>query len=160
MVNQEIKEKIMGIIEKYQREKEKLVMILLEVQKLTDRNYIDMEWAKLIAEELKIPYTKVYDVITFYSMFSIKPRGKYVIEICKSAPCHVNKSKDVVKEFEEILNIKMGETTPDNLFTLQYTSCIGACDVAPAIKIGEKVYGNLNKEKIQQIVMDYRNNSI
>lgn len=156
MLNQEIKQKIIEIIEKYKREKEKLVMILLDVQKLTEFNYIDREWVSVIAEELDIPYTKVYDVLTFYSMFSTKPRGKYIIEICKSAPCHVNKSKEVVAIFEEVLGIKMGETTEDKVFTLQYTSCIGACDISPAVKIGEKVYGNLNKEKIIEIIKEYR----
>jgi NADH:ubiquinone oxidoreductase subunit E len=89
-------------------------------------------------------------------MFELEPRGKYIIEVCNSGPCYVRNYKEVASVLEEILGIKVGETTEDELFTLQYTSCIGACDIAPAMKIGEEVYGNLNREKIEKIIDQYR----
>jgi NADH-quinone oxidoreductase subunit E len=150
------KEHVLEIIKSNGKAKEKLLSILLTIQEASGWNYVDKEWAKLVAAELDIPLTKVYDVLTFYEMFSTKPRGKYVIEICKSAPCHVSKANSVVQMFTEELGIEMGETTLDNLFTLQYTSCVGACDLAPVAKIGEKVYGHLTREKVAQIIKTYR----
>jgi NADH-quinone oxidoreductase subunit E len=93
-------------------------------------------------------------------MLSETPRGKYIIEICKSTPCHVLKGLNIVNIFEQELNIKIGETTPDNLFTLQYTSCVGACDIGPVAKIGDEVYGNLTKDKIVDIIKSYREAAI
>jgi NADH-quinone oxidoreductase subunit E len=150
------KEQVLEIIKSKGKAKEELLTILLAIQKASGWNYVDKAWAKLVAEELHIPLTKVYDVLTFYEMFSTKPRGKYVVEICKSAPCHVSNANSVVQMFTEELGIKMGETTLDNLFTLQYTSCVGACDLAPVAKIGEKVYGHLTREKVAQIIKSYR----
>lgn len=150
------RDQVLGIIKKKGKAQEKLLSILLAIQEASGRNYVDKECAKLVAEELDLPLTKVYDVLTFYAMFSTKPRGKYVIEICKSAPCHVAKAASVVQMFTEELGINMGETTADNLFTLQYTSCVGACDLAPVAKIGEKIYGHLTKEKVAEIIKSYR----
>jgi NADH-quinone oxidoreductase subunit E len=150
------KEQVLEIIQKKGKQKEQILSILLEIQKASGKNYVDRAWARLVADELGLPLTKVYDVLTFYAMYATEPRGKYVIEICKSAPCHVANASAVVEMFEEALGIKMGETTADQLFTLQYTSCIGACDIAPAVKIGEKVYGHLTKEKVAEIINSFR----
>lgn len=150
------KEQVLEIIQSKNREKEQLLSILLEIQNASGRNYVDKEWARLVADELGIPLTKVYDVLTFYAMFSTESRGAYVIEICKSAPCYVLKSQAIAQIFEEELGIKMGETTSDNLFTLMYTPCVGACDIGPVAKVGEKVFGNLTREKIKEIINNYR----
>lgn len=149
-------EQIQKIIEKYSSSKEKLISILLDVQAASIGNYISENAAKTVAEGLGISISKVFDVITFYSMLNLRPRGKYIIEICKSAPCHINKSEKIAAIFENILNIKVGETTPDNIFTLQYTSCIGSCDIGPAVKIDQIVYGNLTEEKIHEIISLYK----
>jgi NADH-quinone oxidoreductase subunit E len=150
------KEQVLKIIKNRKKEKEQLLAILLEIQKASGRNYVDREWARLVADELGLPLTKVYDVLTFYAMFSTEPRGKYVIELCKSAPCHVAGGAAVVSMLERQLGIKMGETTADGLFTLEYTACFGACDQAPAVKIGDKVYGKLTAEKVAEIIDSYR----
>lgn len=155
-MNELRKEQVLKIIKEKGATKENLLTILLTIQEASGRNYVHREWAKWVAEELGLPLSKVYDVLTFYAMFSTKPRGKYVLEICHSAPCHVAKSAAVVQMVTEELGIKMGETTADNLFTLQYTSCVGACDIGPVVKIGEKVYGNLTRDKVAQIIQTYR----
>ena len=147
---------IQKIIDKNNKKEESLIAILLEIQQASGKNYVSEEWADIVAEELNISLSRVYDVLTFYAMFSTKPRGKYVIELCKSAACHVNDSKHVVELFEEALGIKMGETTEDGIFTLQYTACIGACNISPSMKIGEKVFGNLDEQKIEEILHSYR----
>lgn len=150
------KEDVQAIVERNGKNQKSLIAILLEIQEASGKNYVNEECADIVAKELNISISVVYDVLTFYAMFSTKPRGKYVIELCKSATCHVNNSKQVVKLFEEALGIKMGETTEDGLFTLQYTSCIGACDISPAMKIGEKVYGHLDEDRIKDILDSYR----
>lgn len=149
-------EQVLEIINKYGKAKEQLLSILLDIQEASGENYVAEEWAEVVARELELPISKVHDVLTFYAMFSIKPRGKYVIEICKSTPCHVSKADVIVKMFEDELGIKLGESTPDNLFTLLHTSCVGACDIGPVAKIGDEVYGNLSAEKVAEIVKSYR----
>lgn len=144
------------IIEKYNGSKERLIQILLDLQKASGQNYLPEECIIEISKKLDMPVAKVYEVATFYSMFNQSPKGKYIIEVCKSAPCHVRGSKNAAKMFEEALGIKMGETTSDNIFTLQYSNCFGACDISPAVKIGEKVYGNLTEEKIKELINMYR----
>lgn len=154
------KEQVLKIIKSKGKEKEQLLAILLEIQQASGQNYVDKKWARLVADELGLPLTKVYDALTFYAMFSTEPRGKYIIEICQSAPCHVMNKAALVQMFEKQLGIKMGETTPDGLFTLQYSACFGACDLAPAVKIGEKVYGKLTAQKVAEIIANYRGVSV
>ena len=152
----DLKPRIQMIVRSYEGKVENILKILLTVQAESGANYVSEEAAAIVAEELGISKVKVYEVITFYSMLSAKPRGKYIIELCKSTPCHVNHAQEISKTFESLLGIKMGETTSDGLFTLEATSCFGACDVSPAAKIGEKVYGNLDTDKINDIICTYR----
>lgn len=147
---------VSSVIEKYNGSKERLIQVLLDLQKASGQNYLSEDCIKEVSRKLDIPLSKVFEVATFYAMFNAQPKGKYIIEVCKSAPCHVRGSKSVSKMFEDALKIKMGETTPDNLFSLQYSNCFGACDVSPAVKINEKVYGNLTMEKINEIIDMYR----
>lgn len=111
--------------------------------------------ASVIAREMGIPQTDVYSFVTFYAMLSVKPRGKYIIRMCKSAPCHVKGAKEIVRALEDLLHIKMGETTEDNRFTLEYCPCLGICEVSPAIMINEKTYGNLTPDSVRSIVKMY-----
>lgn len=156
MHKQLAKDQVLEIIRVNGNSREHLLSILLEIQKASGNNYIDEAWAQIVAKEVELPLTKVYNVLTFYAMFSTKHRGKYVIEVCKSAPCHVTKSDEIVRMFEKELGIKLSETTSDDLFTLMHTACVGACDIGPVAKIGEQVYGNLTREKIANLVTFYR----
>jgi NADH-quinone oxidoreductase subunit E len=149
-------EQVREIIKNNGSSTERLLSILLEIQNASGYNSVNEAWAQIVAKELKLPLTKVYNVLTFYAMFSTKPRGKYVIEVCKSTPCHVTRSDEIVRMFEEELEINISETTPDNLFTLMHTACVGACDIGPVVKIGEQVYGDLTRKKIANIVAFYR----
>lgn len=147
---------IIRIIEGIGKSKEQLLSILLVIQNASGKNYVEERWAQIVATELNLPLSKVYDVLTFYAMFSTKPRGKYVIEICKSTPCYISKSDVIAKIFENRLGIKVGETTKDHQFTLLYTACMGACDIGPVAKIGEDVYGDLTPDKINNILRKYQ----
>ncbi|MDR1702748.1 MAG: NAD(P)H-dependent oxidoreductase subunit E [Sporomusaceae bacterium] len=152
--------KVIEIINQYEKSKEQLLSILMDIQETAPQNCITQTAAQIVAEELDLPLAKIYDILTFYAMFSTVPRGQYVVEICKSTPCHVTKADAVVKMFEEELGVKLGETTADNKFTLLHTSCVGACDIGPVAKIGEKVYGDLTREKVAEIVKCYKEGSL
>ena len=102
-----------------------------------------------------IAQTHVYGFITFYAMLSVKPHGKYIVRMCKSAPCHVRGAQEIVLALEDQLNIKMGETTEDGRFTLEYCPCLGICDVSPAIMINDKTYGDLTPDSVREIIKRY-----
>ena len=148
--------KLSDIIARHGRSPENLIHILLDYQGSKDSNYISEEEVKLVANELSVTESRVYSIITFYSLFSTKPRGKYIIQVCEDIPCYVNGSVNIVEELEECLRIRMGETTPDGIFTLEHTSCLGCCDMSPAIRIGDEMYGNLTPERISDIISAYR----
>lgn len=149
-------ETVKGVLEKFGTGKENLIQIMLELQQLSGNNYLPQEWVEEVAKALDMPMSKVYGVITFYAMFDTEKRGKNLIEVCKSGPCHVAGAENVMELLEKVLGIKPGQTTADGLFTLEFSSCFGACDIAPAIKIGEEVYGNLTEAKLNEIVNSYK----
>ncbi len=107
---------------------------------------------KELSVSLNIPLSEVYGVATFYSFLSVKPRGKFIIRVCKSLPCHLKNSEKIIKSIEDKLGIAPGETTRDGKFSLELTNCIGACDVAPAMLINDKVHGNLTHAEISRIL--------
>ena len=140
------------IIESYERDPQQLIAILLDIQSASEQNYVDKEWAEIVSRELDIPLSKIYEALTFYSMFSITPRGKYIIELCYSTPCYFLKGRELQDWVEAAAGIKLGETSADRKITLQRTNCVGACDTGPVIKIGDEVFGNLTKEKVSELI--------
>ncbi|NMB00596.1 MAG: NAD(P)H-dependent oxidoreductase subunit E [Firmicutes bacterium] len=132
-----------------------LIPVLHEVQSIAG-NGIPKEVAKTVSEAMGVPLAKIYSVQTFYSFFSKERRGKVLIRLCKTAPCHVKGTKKTLEAFEKALGIKAGETTPDGLFTLETCECIGACDVSPAALIDDTVYGHLTPEKVSELVDQLR----
>jgi NADH-quinone oxidoreductase subunit E len=151
MIEGKVKEIIDSYKETYDSSGEILIPVLHEIQKMYS-NSIPKKVAKDVAEYLNIPDSQISEVITFYSMLSFEKRGKYIIRVCESLPCHVNGGREVVEALKEKLKIDFGETTSDGLFTLESTSCLGICGVAPAMMINEEAYGNLNKEKVFSII--------
>ncbi len=144
------------ILEKYEKKSENLLAILHELQDSKEEHYLSKEDLKAVSEYLNIPLSTVHGVATFYSMYAFKPRGKYIIRVCQSPPCHLMGSTTISKELMKILGIKFGETTKDGLFTLEMSSCLGVCGVAPAIMINNKVYGNLTPERLKAIIEEKR----
>ncbi len=149
---------ISEIVQKHNNDPQQLTSILHDVQEASGQNYVAEPWARQIAELLQTPISHVYEVLTFYSMFSTEPKGKVLIEICNSAPCRFNRSHELLAWCKEELGIGVGEITPDGEFGIAYTSCVGACDVSPSLKIGEDVYGNLNRSKLTQLINSFREN--
>ena len=132
-----------------------LIEILHQAQNLF--GYLPVEVQRYIAEELNIPVHKVYSVVTFYNAFSMKPRGRFVINVCTGTACFVKGAPRVVQILSELLKIELGETTEDKLFTLTAVRCVGACSLAPVFVIGEDTYGRIETRKqLQEVIDKYR----
>lgn len=146
--------KINEICDRYANEKTPLMMILSDIQQ--EFGYIPLEVQRIVSDRTGISVAEIYGVVTFYSFFSLKPNGKYVIGCCLGTACYVKGAQQVVDKFSEILGIKPGETTEDGLFTLDALRCIGACAIAPAIKINGKVYPKVSVSAVQDIINEYK----
>lgn len=135
---------------------EHLLAILLELQRVSPQSFIDDATADLVADEVGLSHTKTRDILTYYAMLETKPCGRYVLEICNSAPCFYSKSEEIACLLQETLGIGMGETTADGMFSLRYTPCVGACDIGPVIKVKDEIYGNLTPEKVVALTKELR----
>jgi len=133
-----------------------LLAILHDIQNASPEHYLSDDDLRAAADYLKLPTSFVHGVATFYTMYSLKPRGKNLIRVCQSPPCHLLGSSTISRELIRLLGIGFGETTPDKRFTLEMTSCLGVCGVAPAMMINDRVYGNLTAELIAEIIEDLR----
>ena len=118
--------------------------------------YLPEDVQKYIAKEMDIPVSDVYGVATFYAQFNLEPKGQYTISVCMGTACYVKGSRKVLDKLEEVLGIQAGHTTPDGLFTLNATRCLGACGLAPVMMINEDVYGRLTPDEIPGIIAKYR----
>jgi len=142
------------IIAKYDQSAENLLSILHDLQDAQEQHYLTDRDMRLAAEYLHLPFSFVHGVATFYTMFSVTPRGKYIIRICQSPPCHLMGGTTLGEELMRLLKVDFGQTTPDRLFSLEMSSCLGVCGVAPAMMINDEVYGNLTAGRIQEILAE------
>jgi len=154
------REKIKELIEELRKEQleegDILIYLLHRIQDHYQSHYIPPEVGEMVAEELNVPTSKVYEVLTFYTMFSTKPRGKYIVRVCTSLPCHVPGGREIVEFLKNELKVDFGGTTPDGLFTLEETGCLGLCGVAPVVMINDQYYGDLTIEKMKEIIESLR----
>ncbi|HJA59301.1 MAG TPA: NADH-quinone oxidoreductase subunit NuoE [Firmicutes bacterium] len=130
-----------------------LMPIMQKAQELF--GYLSLETQELIADALDIPVSEVYGVATFYSQFSLRPKGENVVSVCTGTACYVKGAQAVLEEVENVLGIKAGETTKDGKFTIQDTRCLGCCGLAPVMVINEDVYGRLTPADIKGIFEKY-----
>ena len=151
----ERKEKLMEVINSCEGDKSQLMKVLNAAQEIY--GYIPTSVQKLISEELKIPMAEIYGVITFYSRFSLEPKGKYNIGVCLGTACYVKGSQGVLDKLKEILGIDVGGVTPDGKFSLEATRCIGACGLAPVFTVNEEVYGKATLETVDKVLEEYMN---
>ena len=142
------------LLEKYTQDKSNLIQILNEVQE--KYGYIPKLAQEEISKYLNIPMAEIYGVITFYARFTLEPKGKYNIAVCLGTACYVNGSERVLEKVKEILKIDVGQTTPDGLFSLEATRCVGACGLAPVFKVNEEVYGKSTPELVEKVIAEYR----
>ena len=145
---------ITEIVNRYKGEGTPLMMILSDIQK--EYGYIPLEVQELVSLLTGIPVSEIYGVVTFYSFFSLTPKGKYVVGVCLGTACYVKGSQLVLDKFQELLKIKPGETSEDGLFTLDALRCVGACAIAPAVSINGKVYPMVQVSQVEKIINDIR----
>ena len=152
-LNEAAVKKINEICDRYAEERTPLMMILSDIQK--EYGYIPLEVQELVSEKTGVPVAEIYGVVTFYSFFSLKPKGKYVIGVCLGTACYVKGAQQIIDKFSEIIGIKAGETSADGLFTIDALRCIGACGIAPAVTINGKVYPKVSVDAVKGIVDEY-----
>ena len=150
----EHKEQTQNIVAKHKNRKGPLMPILQEIN--ATFNYLPETVLKYVAQETGRPLAHIYRIVTFYSGFSIQPRGKHVINVCMGTACYVRGSETLMEKFSDVLEIKPGETTPDKKFTLNSVRCIGCCGLAPAVAIGDQVYGKLSVARVPDVIKKYR----
>lgn len=146
-------EKVKEVIACHKDTKGGLIPVMHEVQNIY--GYLPEEVLQLVSEELNVPMSEIYGVATFYSIFSLKPKGEHIIRVCLGTACYVKGSQLILDKLSEMLNIEVGGTTEDGKFTLEATRCLGACGLAPVMTIGEKVYGRLTPDDIPGILKEY-----
>lgn len=146
--------KLNKVIEENKSRKGALMPILHEAQKIFGA--LPLEVQSEVATKLNIPLAEIYGVSTFYSQFSLIPKGEYLISVCLGTACYVKESQKILDKLETELGITVGNTTEDNKFTLEATRCLGACGLAPIMTVNEKVYGRLNIGQITDILKKYK----
>jgi NADH-quinone oxidoreductase subunit E/NADP-reducing hydrogenase subunit HndA len=142
------------ICDRYVNEKTPLMMILSDIQ--NEYGYIPLDVQEIVSKKTGISVAEIYGVVTFYSFFSITPKGKYVIGCCLGTACYVKGAQNVIDKFSELLKIGPGETSEDGLFTLDALRCIGACGIAPAVSINGKVYPKVEVGQVPGIIDSYK----
>jgi len=150
----EQEEKLQKVIEKYKGMEGALMPVLHEAQEIY--GYLPIEVQKMISEGLDIPLAEIYGVVSFYTQFSINPKGKYKIGVCLGTACYVKGAAEILDKFKEKLGIEVGECTPDGKFSIDATRCLGACGLAPVVTINDDVYGKLNAEDVEGILEKYK----
>jgi len=118
--------------------------------------YLPIEVQEMISEGLDVPLAEIYGIVTFYTQFSLSPKGKYHIGVCLGTACYVKGSGDILEKIKEILGIEVGECTPDGLFSIEATRCIGACGLAPVLTVNDDVYGRLVVDDVKGILEKYQ----
>ena len=146
------------ICARHKDEKTPLMMILSDIQ--NEYGYIPLEVQEIVSEQTGIPVAEIYGVVTFYSFFSLTPKGKYVIGCCLGTACYVKGAQQVIDKFCELLKIAPGQTTEDGLFTIDALRCIGACGIAPAVTINGKVYPKMSVPQVAEVIASYKDKEV
>jgi len=148
------------LVARYPEGKQKSALLpVLHLAQDSFGGWLSAETMDYVAELLSIKPIEVYEVATFYSMYNLKPVGKYLFEVCQTGPCMVSGCDDIIAYIGQKLNIKPGETTADGLFTLKTVECLGACGYAPMMQLGKNYREHLTKEKVDAIIEECRNNA-
>lgn len=156
-ISEKTRSKIEEICKSFNNEPGELINVLHKTQEFI--GYLPAEAQEVIAQEMNVPTAKVYGVVSFYSFFTMIPKGRYPVSICMGTACYVRGAERILDEFKNQLGLSVGETAADGLFSLASLRCVGACGLAPVVLIGEKVYGRLAADDVKGIVDEYRNAS-
>lgn len=150
----EQEEALKAVIEQYKGQDGATIPVLHKAQEIY--GYLPIEVQEMIADGLNVPLAEVYGIVTFYAQFSLNPKGKYQIGVCLGTACYVKGSGDILEKCKSILGIDVGECTPDGLFSIDATRCIGACGLAPVMTINDDVYGRITADDVEDIIKKYQ----
>ena len=150
----EQKEKLDVVIAQYKGQEGALIPVLHKAQEIY--GYLPIEVQTMIADGLNVPLAEVYGVVTFYTQFSLNPKGEYKIGVCLGTACYVKGSGDILEKIKEILKLEVDGCTPDGKFSLEATRCIGACGLAPVFTVNEDVYGRITADDVAGILAKYQ----
>lgn len=143
---------IAEIVEKHGTARENLIEILHDIQDAGEDNSLHKEQLQTLSEVMGLTVSDLISTASFYTMFSLEPRGRHIVRLCESPPCYVMGSENLLEALRKRLGVDLGETTEDGEFTLETTSCLGACGVAPVMSVDDEVYGNLTEQKAREII--------
>ena len=146
----QIQQRVEPILDRYQRDQGLLVSVLQDIQ--AEYNYLPKEALVQVSQGLDIPLSQVYSVATFFKAFSLKPRGRHLINVCLGTACHVRGAVRILEEIERELNIKPRETTKDFKYTLETVNCVGACALGPIVIVDEKYSGQMKSNKVKPLL--------
>ncbi|MCX7815991.1 MAG: NADH-quinone oxidoreductase subunit NuoE [Syntrophales bacterium] len=153
-----IADKVQEIVKSYDSDPSAVIAILQDVQ--AEFNYLPREALVAVSEAMNIPLSRVYEISTFYNAFSLKPRGRHVIEICAGTACHVQGGDKIMDRFERELGISRGETTSDGMFTLEEVRCLGCCSLAAVARIDGNIHPFMKQDDIPRILKKYRKHEV
>ena len=153
-----VKQLVKGLADQHGRKMENLLPILQGI--VSKEQHISEDAMVEVARELNISAAQVYGTATFYSFLHIRPKGKYIIRVCKTITCMMHGKNQIIKELESLLKVNLGETTHDGFFTLMETNCLGQCHKGPAMLINDEPYTELTPERVREIIMRYRKKEI
>ena len=145
---------IKDVCKSYGNKPGEVINVLHKVQ--GEYGYLPAEVQELVAKELGIPVSRVYGIVSFYSFFTMTPKGEYPISVCLGTACYVRGAEKVVDELKRQLGINVGEVTPDGKFSLTCLRCVGACGLAPVIEVGDKVYGRMTPDRVKDVLAEYK----
>lgn len=150
---EEQKKELMAVIEEHKDQEGAAIPVLHKAQEIY--GYLPIEVQTMIAEGLNVPLAEIYGIVTFYTQFSLNPKGEYQIGVCLGTACYVKGSGDILEKIKERLGIDVGECTPDGKFSIDATRCIGACGLAPVLTVNDEVYGRLTVDDVDDILKKY-----
>ena len=154
MLKETTQDKVTAVVEKYRKKPGTIISVLEEIQETY--GYLPKAVLARVSDALNVPLSRLFSLATFYSAFTLNPRGKHTIHVCLGTACHVRGAPRVVEELSRILNVAPGDTTADDRFTLETVRCIGCCSLAPAMTVGKNIYGHTTMSKIPGILKKYQ----
>ena len=149
-----MKDRLSEILKKYGKDKSQLVSILQDIQ--SEYNYLPRQALEKLSKKMDIPQSQIYSMATFFRAFSLKKRGRHIVNVCLGTACHVRGAELIVESLERQLGVGRGQTTQDLNFTLESVNCMGCCATGPVVKIGEEYFGHMTNDKVEPMLKKYR----
>ncbi len=154
------REQVKQVIAENGGRKENILAMLLDCQYASEQNFVNRETACLIAQELELSETRVFELLSYYAMLNTQPKARHILQVCHSSPCHFSGESWVSEALQKKLGVPLGQATADGEFLIEHTPCVGACDIGPVIKVRDRVFGNLDENAIDALLSGLRSGNL